>query len=158
MSITRNIMIRMSKGFLHLAAFLARRPSWKPVSDRYLHMLARKVIKTNGITPANDVRELGQRWQLGFSSTKDHPIIKLTEDTAYGEIHTDCPLRGSGDTQACYRMMEYDRAVVGHAGGDFVVLRSQAQPGVTTCLVAMRRRGADMGDLVPAHIAHPPKQ
>ncbi|UTW09669.1 hypothetical protein [Pseudomonas benzenivorans] len=155
MTITRRLMVRLSRGLLHLAAFLSRRPSWQPISDRYLQMLARKVIKASAITPARDLHELGKRWQLGFSSIEDHPIIAVTDDTVYAEISTDCPLRGSADTAACYRMMEYDRTLLEHIGGEFVVLRSQAQPGVSRCQVAMRRRGADMSDLIPAHINNP---
>jgi hypothetical protein len=48
-------------------------------------------------------------------------------------------------------MMEFDRAVARHAGGQFVVLRSQAEPGRTHCEVALRGAGAPLSDLVAAH-------
>lgn len=44
-----------------------------------------------------------------------------------------------------------DREVLKHAGGQFVVLRSQAEAGRTSCEVAMRRAEAPTGDLVAAH-------
>lgn len=157
MSATKNIMVRMSRFLLELAAFLARRPRLKPVSDFYLRSLARKMVKANRIGPASAVGDLGTQWQKAFGGTKHHPIVEITSDTVYGEILTECPLRGSGDTHACHRMMEYDREVMRHVGGEFVVLRSQAQPGVHSCLVAMRKGGTDMTDLVPAHISAPRK-
>ena len=79
------------------------------------------------------------------------PITAVTADTVYAEIHTPCPLRGSGDLHACHRMMEYDRRVLEHAGGQFVVLDSQASPGRSHCRVAMRLQGAGIDDLPPAH-------
>jgi hypothetical protein len=37
-------------------------------------------------------------------------------------------------------------------GGQFVVLRSQAEPGVEVCQVAMRKADVPVDDLVPAHV------
>lgn len=83
------------------------------------------------------------------------PVTGIDARTVYAEIHTPCPLRGSGDVHACHRMMEYDRAVMRCAGAQFVVLRSQAEPGVTRCQVAMRRLDDVVDDLVPAHLRPP---
>jgi len=58
---------------------------------------------------------------------------------------------GTGDLEACHRMMEFDREVMRLAGGRFVVLESQATPGVAFCRVAMRRKGESLSGLVPAH-------
>jgi len=77
--------------------------------------------------------------------------VLVDATTAYGEIHTPCPLRGTGDLEACHRMMSYDRAFVGRAGGRFVVLSSQAEPGVRVCRVAMRNEHLPYEDLVHAH-------
>jgi hypothetical protein len=71
----------------------------------------------------------------------------------YAQIHTPCPLAGTGDLRACHRMMEYDREVVRHAGGQFVVLESQATPGVKHCRVAMRMKNVPTDDLTPAYAA-----
>jgi len=48
-------------------------------------------------------------------------------------------------------MMQFDREVVERAGGQFVVLESQAAPGRTFCRVAMRLKGESVADLKPAH-------
>jgi hypothetical protein len=48
--------------------------------------------------------------------------------------------------------MEYDRKMLERIGGQLVVLRSQAEPGVEVCQVAIRKADVSMDELVPAHI------
>lgn len=76
------------------------------------------------------------------------PIESIDDRTLITQIHTPCPLRGSSDVQACHRMMEFDRRILAHAGGQFVVLESQA---VGRCRVAMRMAGERIDDLRQAH-------
>lgn len=99
----------------------------------------------------NDVRAVGNEWQRMFPSGKMVPIVGVDDTTVRAEIHANCPLRGTGDTAACYRMMEYDRRLLERIGGQLVVLRSQAEPGRTHCEVAIRVASAPVADLVPAH-------
>jgi hypothetical protein len=47
-------------------------------------------------------------------------------------------------------MMAIDRQVAAAAGGRFVVLRSQAEPGVSVCEVALQTPAARM-PLIAAH-------
>lgn len=100
---------------------------------------------------------LGEEWERLLASRKTahlthvEPASETTPETAYGEISVHCPLRGTGDVHACHRLMAYDRALVEAAGGQFVVLDSQAEPGRTTCRVAIRRAGEPVTDLVQAH-------
>jgi hypothetical protein len=145
----RNLMQFM----LRISAFLARRS--EPLSRAWMRRLARATVQGKRIGPAADMAALGAAWQRGFPSAKQVPITSVSADTVLAEIQTRCPLRGSGDTTACWRMMEYDREVARAAGGEFVVLRSQAEPGVSTCQVALRRTGANLSDLSPAHIRAP---
>lgn len=140
---------------LRLSAALARRPGWQSVSFRWSRWLARQTLRRKRIGPAVDLPSLGRAWQRGFPSDRQVPIEAITGDTVYARINTPCPLRGSGDTAACWRMMEYDRAVAAAAGGEFVVLQSQAEPGIASCRVALRLRGSALDDLVPAHIRAP---
>lgn len=136
---------------LAVAAFFARRPRFNAVTSALMRAMARLAIRSKGIRLARDDADLGTQWQRGFPSARQVPITRIDNGTVYAQIHTPCPLRGSGDVHACYRMMEFDRAVLERAGGQFVVLRSQAEPGRTWCEVAMRRAGVPLTDLVPAH-------
>ncbi len=90
-------------------------------------------------------------WQRMFPSRDMNVIKSIEDDTAYAEVRVQCPLRGSGDVTACYRVMEYDRTMLEKIGGQLVVLRSQAEPGVEFCDVALRMKGANTGDLTAAH-------
>ncbi len=99
-----------------------------------------------------EVAAIGDEWQRMFPSRKMVPITGVDGTTVRAQIHADCPLRGSGDTGACYRMMEYDRRLLERIGGQLVVLHSQAEPGRTHCEVAIRAVDVPVTDLVPAHV------
>ena len=139
------------QGVLRLLAFLARRSKLEGVSNFVARFLARVTVRTKTIGQAKSVAELGPLWQRSFPSKKQVPIVAVTNDTVIAEIHTRCPLRGSGDVHACYRMMEFDREVLRYVGGQFVVLESQATPSVAVCRVAMRLEGQPLTGLVSAH-------
>ena len=78
-------------------------------------------------------------------------VSEITSDTAFTEIHLHCPLRGSGNAEACYKLMNYDRSLMKAVGGELVVLESQSNSGKDYCRLAIRRKGDDTSDLVPAH-------
>jgi hypothetical protein len=144
----RRVLIKHGTRFmLALLAFLARRPGLQWASDRLTRSLARLTVRSKGLRPTGQVAELGPLWQRSFPSAQQVPIESVTDTTLVGQIHTRCPLRGSGDLQACQRMMEFDREVLRQVGGQFVVLQSQASPGVSYCRVAMRLAGQSMADL-----------
>lgn len=115
---------------LSLLAFFVNRPRLSFVSNLLIRSLARFTVKAKAIGKANEIAELGSLWQRSFPSKKQVPIENVAGNTVIAQIHTPCPLRGSGDVHACYRMMNFDREVVRRAGGQFVVLESQATPGV----------------------------
>ena len=127
---------------LHILAFMARRPRLLTLSNAVTRWLARRTVRSKSIGRASNVAELGTLWQRSFPSSKQVSIYSVSETTVTAQIHTRCPLRGSGDLKACHHMMEFDREVLRHAGGQFVVLRSQATPGVEYCTVAMRMQSA----------------
>lgn len=72
-------------------------------------------------------------------------------NTIYGEIHTKCPLTGTGDVSTCYKMVSYDREIVSKAGGQFIILQSQATKGNEKCKIAIRLKEENMSDLQQAH-------
>ena len=136
---------------LRLIAFFACRPALAPISNALTRSLARLTVRAKAIGRARELAELGPLWQRSFPATKQVPLESTSSHTVVAQIHTACPLRGSGDVQACYCMMEFDREVLRRAGGQFVVLQSQATPGVSFCRVAMRLEGESLEGLVPAH-------
>ncbi len=114
-------------------------------------LIAKSTIKSKKIEEAKSLEELGRNWQKGFPAKKQVPVVAKDEKTIFGEIHTICPLRGTEDLEACYKMMSYDREIVKKAGGQFVVLESQAEKGVQKCRIAIRFQNEDMSDLKQAH-------
>lgn len=90
--------------------------------------------------PKRGVRAIAEEWQRMFPTKKMVPLMRVddgADGAVYAEIHTHCPYRGSGNVEGCHRMMEYDRRLLERLGGEFVVLRSQAESGVEHCLVAI---------------------
>jgi hypothetical protein len=153
----RSQLIKATVGAsLAVSAWFARRPRFNAVTSALMRGMAVLAIRSRGIRTARDTVDLGAQWQRAFPSAKQVPIRRIEQDTVYAEIHTPCPLRGTGDVHACHRMMEFDRAVLERAGGQFVVLRSQAEPGRAYCEVAMRRAGVPVDDLRPAHLGTVP--
>lgn len=141
------------QAFLAIQALLFRKVWLNRLGYALNRLLAKRAISSKKIKPATTLDELGQSWQKGFPATKEVPITGKDDTTIYGEIHTHCPLRGTGDTMACYKMMSYDRQIVAQAGGQFVVLQSQAQPGIERCKIAIRFNNAPVDDLKAAHEA-----
>lgn len=148
----KNTLIRTSmQSILATTAWVARKESLSRLSQLLMNGMAQASIRLKGIRQATSLEDLGAQWQRGFPSSKQVPITDITDTTVFAEIHTPCPLRGTGDVMACYRMMAYDREVVSKAGGRFVVLSSQAEPGNQYCRVAMQRLEQTDSTLVPAH-------
>lgn len=148
----KNYLIKHSvKAVLATSAWMATKESLNPITSAFMSGIAKATIKSKGIREAKNLADLGSQWQRGFPSPKQVPIKEITTDTVIAEIHTPCPLRATGDVHACYRMMQFDREIVKKAGGQFIVLASQASPGNTFCTVALRLQGADTSDLIPAH-------
>lgn len=136
---------------LRSAAHLARGPLRQAVSP--LLTVVARLVRAYRHAPAVALTgaSLGLEWQRLMPNPKLMPITKVDGDTAYGEIRVHCPLRGTGDVDACHRLMAYDRALMRPAGARFVVLASQAQAGVEHCRVALRPLHLPADDLVPAH-------
>ena len=148
----RKTLIRNGmRSILRMQAFFFRHTATHWLGRAFNALFATTTIRAKGIREVQDLESLGRSWQKGFPSPKQVPITGIDNNTLFAEIRTPCPLRGTGDTHACYRMMGYDRHILKKAGGQFVVLESQAEPDVTVCKVAMRMKADDMDDLTPAH-------
>lgn len=88
--------------------------------------------------------ESAEEWQRMFPSKKMVPITSVDGDTVYAEIRSECPYRASGNLDGCYRMMEYDRKMMEKIGSKFIVVKSQAEAGVSHCKIAISQNTTDL--------------
>ncbi|MEM6726010.1 MAG: hypothetical protein AAF598_18355, partial [Bacteroidota bacterium] len=140
-------------GTLKVFAFFSKR-NWFTGLTRWLTGQSAKLnLLLNQPKSANSLQELAQTWQdLMPPDGQDYfPIAEVTDDTAYTEIHLHCPLRGTGNVEACYKLMNYDRQLMDAVGGELIVLESQSNSGKSYCRLAIRKKGSDTSDLIPAH-------
>ncbi len=138
---------------LRILAVLSRRGTLNGLTHLMTTILAQLNVFLNRPSPSKSLQDLGDRW-LGMMPPDGQHLFKVekpTSDTVHTQIHLHCPLRGTGDVEACYKLMNYDRKLVDAVGGQLVVLESQANSGKSYCRLALRPKGADVSDLVPAH-------
>lgn len=147
----RNRQIIIFTNMLNLAGLFAKQSTLAPVSKLLLRTFARLTIFIRKANPQSSLEGIGKEWQRMFPSRAFVPIRENTNDTVFAEILGECPVTGTGDVHACYRLMEYDRQLLKHIGGEFVVLKSKTDPSISVCKVAIRMKNADMSDLIPAH-------
>lgn len=83
--------------------------------------------------------EAAEEWQRMFPSKKMVPITSIDGEIVRAEIRSECPYRGSGNVEGCYRMMEYDRKMMEEIGASFIIVKSQAEAGVSYCQVAISK-------------------
>lgn len=88
--------------------------------------------------------ESAEEWQRMFPSKKMVPITNIDGDTVHAEIRSECPYRESGNVEGCYRMMEYDRKMMEKIGSKFIVVKSQAEPGVSHCQIVISKNTKDL--------------
>ncbi|MGH8352391.1 MAG: hypothetical protein ACRERY_02495 [Pseudomonas sp.] len=116
-------------------------------------LLATYMLLKNGGERKDSVAAIAEEWRRMFGLNRFWKIERIDADTAYCEIHFPCSLERTGDVQACYRLMEYDRALLERIGGQLVVLESRADPQVTgACKVAIRKRDDPRTELIAAHL------
>jgi len=136
---------------LTFATMLAPKPGLAFLTQGFMRLSAWYSLTLKHGQPKTSLRDVVYEWQRMFPSVDINRIVSIDEYTAHAEVHVQCPLRGTGDVMACYRVMEYDRAMLEIIGGQLVVLKSQAEPGVEVCEVALRLQGANILDLIAVH-------
>lgn len=134
-----------------LSVWLSSRPAWESRTRQIMRAFGAFTVWLMRAKPQSEIEAIGKEWQRMFPSDDDVPITKITNDTVFAEIHIKCPHRGTGNVRGCHRMMEYDRKMLERIGGQLVILRSQAEPGVSVCQLAIREAGASIVDLTHAH-------
>ncbi len=144
---------QFSEGLARAAA-LARHPLGRFLIDPLMRLYARKAMRIRQmrkLAPNAEMGAIAEEYQRMFPSKRMYAITQVTEDTAYFDIHVQCPLRGTGDAMACHRLMQYDRSMADKLGTNFRVLESQSVTGADHCRVAIRRHGLPVADLPEAH-------
>lgn len=141
-------------GTLRILAFFARRERFDRWTQWATRLSARLNLRLNRPAMPSDVHGLGKTWkQLMPPDGQDYfTIAKETEDTVYTEIHLPCPLRGTGNVEACHKLMNYDRTLMEANGANLIVLESQSNSGKPYCRLAIRPNGLPTNDLIPAHM------
>lgn len=125
---------------LRILAALSRRTKG-PWTQQLTSGLAYLNVKVNGHKPKGSVEGLAKSW-LKMMPPNQQELFRVThieDDTAYAEIHLHCPLRGTGDGEACHKLMHYDRSLMRSVGGSLEVLNSQATSGKSFCQLAIRK-------------------
>ncbi len=137
---------------LRILAFLALR-NYNRLTKWATSLSASLNVFLNKPKQAKTVEDLSARWleMMPPDGQEFFKISNVDKTTAYTEIHLHCPLRGSGDAKACYHLMNYDRKLMEKVGGQLIVLESQSNSGKPYCKLAIRKKGVDTSDLVPAH-------
>ena len=142
---------------LHLNVALTRNPRLRPIESHLLTpFFVRLTQRIRGRPPAPlaaTPEALGGEWERLLGDRRYARVTEIDHErqTVYGEITGRCPLRGTGDLAACQRLMAYDRGLMAPHGARLVVLASQAEPGRSSCRIAMRPAAHDASDLVPAY-------
>ena len=139
--IARLNSLRTFERTLAVLAVIARHRLFGQLAKPLTAALAWLNVRVNGHRPKESLTELGQTW-IAMMPPNDQELFRITEVTdeaAFAEIHLNCPLRGSGDGQACHALMDYDRSLMKAVGGQLEVLESQATSGKTFCRLAIRR-------------------
>ena len=139
---------------LKLLAVFAQSRIFSPFSSWLAGQFAHLNLVLNKPKKAEDLNDLANTWLnlMPPDGRQYFKILKIENNTAYAEIHLHCPLRGSGNAEACYKLMNYDRKLMSKVGGNLVVLESQSNSGKPSCLLAIRKKEDDISDLVPAHL------
>lgn len=131
---------------------ISRVPWLEPIALRLARTFAALVQWTYGRKAFTSAPELAEEWNRLMPKPRSaFPVIETDGDTAYVEIRIHCPLRGTGNSEACWRSMEFDRALIRNSGGRLVVLESQSVTGRDRCRLAIRPAGQDLSDLPAAH-------
>ncbi len=142
---------RAFQTLLNIGGYFARRPRFNIITRLMMRSLADLTVMMKRSQHKDSLVEIGREWQRMFPGQKFVPIKEIDGDTVYAEVCVRCPVTDTGDVSACHRLMAYDRRLLEHIGGEFIVLESQADPDTAVCQVAIRKKGTATTDLIPAH-------
>jgi len=128
-------------GFTHWLTETERR---NVIGKPVMRALASLTLSVKKAGKKSTAIESAEEWQRMFPSKKMVPITSVDRNTVYAEIRSECPYRASGNVDGCYRMMEYDRKMMEKIGSKFIIVKSQAEAGVSHCQIAISKNTTDL--------------
>ncbi len=132
--------------------FMARVRLFRRFARFLARLDARIVLWMLGGRAHGSPQGLAEEWNRLMPAPRSrYPVLESDDRTAYVEIRIHCPLRGTGNAEACWNAMEFDRALLRSIGGQLVVMESQSNSGKDHCRLAIRRGGDDISGLEAAH-------
>jgi hypothetical protein len=135
---------RIFNSLIGLTHWLTKTELRNVIGKPVMRGLASLTLAVKKASAKSTAIESAEEWQRMFPSKKMVPIINIDGETVYAEIRSECPYRGSGNVEGCYRMMEYDRKMMAKIGSTFIVVKSQAEPGVSYCQIAISKNTTDL--------------
>ncbi len=135
---------RLFMAIVPVSVWLSSRRWLNHVTRPVMRGLASATIRMRNARPQSTIEGIGDEWQRMFPSRKGVPITRVENETVYAEIRMPCPHRGTGNVDGCYRMMEYDRKMMEKIGSKFIVVKSQAEAGVSHCQIAISKSTTDL--------------
>lgn len=140
----KQINKRIFNSLMGLTHWLTETELRNVIGKPFLRALGSLTLAVKKADRKNSAIEAAEEWQRMFPSKKMVPITQVDDDIVQAEIRSECPYRGSGNVDGCHRMMEYDRKMMEKIGAQFIVVKSQAEPGVSHCQVAISRNKKDL--------------
>ncbi len=127
---------------LRALSLIGKRKTFNRLTLALTTLLAKLNIRLNKPTKSDSVEDLAQTWKalMPRDGQEHFKITRVEDDVAYAEIHLHCPLRGTGNREACHQLMNYDRKLMEHVGGELTVLESQSNSGKPYCCLSIKKR------------------
>ena len=127
---------------LRIFAFLAKRKFFDSLTFSLTTIYANFNLLLNKQKETKSTEELGKMWVKLMP--KDTPgifrFISSDENAAHMQIHLKCPLRGTGNLEACEKLMNYDRQLMSKLGGKLIVKESQSNSVKLYCTIEIERK------------------
>jgi len=131
--------IRLFKALLYIYSFFAKRRFFNHTT-RFLTTLAAKFSII--ICHQDDIESLNlvKKWKALMPYSDEFIIIDNKAEKGVAEIRINCPLKNTGNIDACHRLMNYDRKLMEKFGGELTVLNSQVYPKNNYCTIQITKK------------------
>ncbi len=124
---------------LYLFSFFSKRQYFNNTTRILTTMAANITLK---ICDQNQIQtyNLVEKWKALMPYSDDFIISSNNSENGLAEIHIKCPLKNTGDIEACHRLMNYDRELIKKFDGNLFVLNSQVYPENNYCKLLITKK------------------